>query len=69
MIALTQEKREKLTAFINTHPDKRWTLYDAEKQRELEALRDQVALASLTAQPKAHTDLEELSFKNSMSDI
>ena len=51
MIALTQEKREELTAFINASIEKRCTVYTLAKQRELEVLRDQVALASLTAEP------------------
>ncbi|WP_241601976.1 hypothetical protein [Rosenbergiella nectarea] len=51
MIALTQEKREELTAFINASIEQRCTVYTLEKQRELETLRDHIALASLTAVP------------------
>ena len=49
MIALTQEKREELKAFLSDSIENRCTVYTLAKQRELEALRDQIALASLTA--------------------
>jgi len=48
MIALTQEKREELKMFLSASIEKRCTVYTLAKQRELESLRDQVALASLT---------------------
>lgn len=66
---LTDKLREELTAFLTASIEKRCTVYPIAKQRQLEALRDQIALASLMAEPKAYTDIEELSFKNSMSDI
>lgn len=50
MIALTQEKREELKMFLSASIEKRCTVYTLAKQRELEALRDQVTLASLTAE-------------------
>ncbi len=38
-----------------------------DEEMELAAYKD--SLASLTAEPKAYTDLEELAFKSSMADI
>ncbi|WP_241597749.1 hypothetical protein [Rosenbergiella epipactidis] len=62
MIALTQEKREELNTFINASIEQRCTVYTLKKQRELEELRDQIALASLTAEPVLHavdSDVED----------
>jgi len=56
MIALTQEKREELKAFLSASIEKRCTVYTLAKQRELEALRDQIALASITAQPFGYVE-------------
>ncbi|WP_241610251.1 hypothetical protein [Rosenbergiella epipactidis] len=51
MIVLTKERHEELTNFINASKEHRCTVYAIEKQRELEALRDQIALGSLSAKP------------------
>lgn len=59
MIALRKEKREELTAFINASIEQRCTVYTLEKQRELETLRDHIALASLTAGPVNPADCFE----------
>lgn len=56
MIALTQEKREELKMFLSASMEKRCTVYTLSKQRELEVLRDQIALASLTAEPFGYID-------------
>lgn len=64
MIALTKEKREELNTFINASIEQRCTVYTLKKQRELEELRDQIALGVLTAEPVAEIKcLEDLSLE------
>jgi len=63
MIALTQEKREELKVFLSASIENRCTVYTLAKQRELEALRDQIALASIAAESVAWVfddDLQDL---------